>query len=48
MKIAGGNNNQIQDRQMRISGDGLMLITLTGDSPFSQTNFALNFTTAAP
>lgn len=44
LKIAAGGINQILDRQLRISGDGIRLITITGDQAFN-TNFKLNFTT---
>jgi sugar lactone lactonase YvrE len=44
LKIAAGGVDQIFTRQLRISGDGLRLITITGD-PFNNTNVKLNFTT---
>src|SRR5882672_3152678 len=42
-KIAGGGTDQIFDRQLRISGDGVMMITITGD-PFSNTGVKVNIT----
>jgi len=37
-------SDQILDRQLRISGDGLRLITITGNPPFNNI-VNLNFTT---
>ena len=48
-KIAGGGVDQIFDRQQRISGDGLRMITITGDqfsNPIS--GVKLNFATVGP
>lgn len=46
LKVAAGGSDQLFDRQLRISGDGLRLITITGN-PFvnPNTNVKLNFTT---
>ena len=44
LKISAGGVNQVIDRQLRVSGDGIRLITITGDQGFN-TNFNLNFTT---
>jgi len=46
-KIAAGGSDQIFNRQLRISGDGIRLITISGD-PFFNTNVKLNFTTIGP
>jgi sugar lactone lactonase YvrE len=48
-KIAGGGIDQIFVRQLRISGDGIRMITITGDPltpPFNGST--LNFTTVGP
>jgi hypothetical protein len=48
-KIAAGGIDQIFTRQLRVSGDGIRLITITGN-PFSGAPFSvnLNFTTVGP
>jgi len=40
--------DQIFDRQLRISGDGLRMITITGDPFPSPSGVKLNFTTVEP
>jgi hypothetical protein len=47
LKIAAGGSDQIFNRQLRISGDGIRLITITGD-PFFNTGVKLNFNTVGP
>jgi hypothetical protein len=46
-KISAGSGEQIFDRQLRISGDGIRLITIVGDQIFD-TGIKLNFTTIVP
>ncbi len=47
-KVAAGELDQIFDRQLRISGDGLRMITITGDPFPSPSGVKLNFTTVEP
>jgi hypothetical protein len=48
-KIAAGGIDRIFDRQLRVSGDGIRMITITGD-PFTPpfNGSTLNFTTVGP
>src|SRR5262249_20242087 len=47
LKLAAGGNDQIFDRQLRISGDGIRMITIVGDQIF-KTGIRLIFTTVGP
>jgi hypothetical protein len=49
LKVAAGGIDQIFDQQLRVSGDGIRLITITGNQ-FSGAPFSinLNFTTVGP